>query len=124
MLSLNDLKYHCRICLIKIENFADKEDTKKYVSIAKYPDVEHVIRCCLSKTSGGDTTVDQRIDFYMPNLCHVCLTKWQDFSIHYMLAVKNDEILRKILDREQPFELEVLEKCEEVMFALKSLQEV
>lgn len=116
MLALYELKHHCRTCLMKIETVVDGEDFKKSVQICKYPVVQEIMHLCLAKESASlsvdEVEVDE-LDSHMPNLCGLCFEKWQDFARHYQLAARNDEKLRKILQKEISSG-NAVEKCDEV----------
>lgn len=110
MLSPDELKYHCRICMIKVELCEDDNslDMKKSIVLSRFPELESLILVCVGGTSMDD------FDTYMPNICRICFDKWIDFSKCYQLLLKTEEKLKKILLKEIVFDNTEADQIDEV----------
>lgn len=97
MLSLETIRYYCRTCLVKLEITNENEETNKFVVTNKYPELEHLMYVCLSKTTTNDN--DDTLSAYAPYLCCSCFDKWLEFVYHYQLAVKSEAKIWKIVKR-------------------------
>lgn len=96
MLTVGDLKYHCRACLVRLNACPSGQDSSESFVIAEYPQLEALINLCLGCPNAGDNDM---LESYMPNLCHSCYDKWLDFAKHYQVLRENHEELRKILEK-------------------------
>ncbi|XP_073832456.1 uncharacterized protein [Musca autumnalis] len=100
MFSIQELKYHCRTCFIKLEFCEESvQDAKKFVVTSKCPQVQQLISLCLTtRTSSGL----EDLELHMPNLCRLCFDKWIEFSSLYQLLLKTNEKLKKIAGTVSP----------------------
>ncbi|XP_075155275.1 uncharacterized protein LOC142228672 [Haematobia irritans] len=100
MLSLQDLKFHCRICLKKLcPDLEGTEHSIGFIAITEFSEVHELIQVCLRSGCSENNKPAEVLNKTMPNICINCFRKWMDFATcHYQVLKENTEELKIILN--------------------------
>uniref|UniRef100_A0A1I8NYJ7 C2H2-type domain-containing protein n=1 Tax=Stomoxys calcitrans TaxID=35570 RepID=A0A1I8NYJ7_STOCA len=105
MLTLYELKFHCRTCLRNLSPCATGNDSIEFIVFSQYTEVKELIQVCLRNASGGaegEADAEDVLNENMPNMCITCFRKWLDFAkFHFQVLKENNEELKRILKKGQ-----------------------